>query len=179
MIIGLSGYAQSGKDATANLLCLNYDYQRRAFADPMRHALQIINPKLDSITHVSDLVDDYGWDIAKKNPEVRRLLQVLGTDFGRKMLGDDVWIKMTMRDLRQDDRVVISDVRFPNEADAIKKLGGTVLRINRKNHSAVNGHPSEHAMDNYMFNHVIYNDGTLEDLSDEVFMLAKELGLNT
>jgi hypothetical protein len=179
MIIGLSGYAQSGKDATANLLCLNYDYKRIAFADPMRHALQIINPRLDSITRVSDFVDDYGWDIAKKNPEVRRLLQVLGTDFGRKMLGDDVWIKMAVRDLRQDDRVVISDVRFPNEADAIKKLGGTVWRINRKNNSPVNSHPSEHAMDNYMFSHVIYNDGTLEDLSDEVFMLAKELGLNT
>jgi hypothetical protein len=178
-IIGLVARSRCGKDTVAELLCLNYDYQRRAFADPMRHALQIINPRLDSITRVSDLVDDYGWDIAKKNPEVRRLLQVLGTDFGRKMLGDDVWIKMSLSDLRQDDRVVISDVRFPNEADAIKKLGGTVWRINRKNHSAVNGHPSEHAMDNYMFSHVIYNDGTLEDLSDEVFMLAKELGLNT
>jgi hypothetical protein len=179
MIIGLSGYAQSGKDATANLLCLNYDYKRIAFADPMRHALQIINPRLDSVTRVSDLVDDYGWDVAKKNPEVRRLLQVIGTDFGRKMLGDDVWVKMAVRDLRQGDRVVISDVRFPNEADAIKKLGGTVWRINRKSNSAVNSHPSEHAMDNYMFSQVIYNDGTLDDLSDEVFMLAKELGLNT
>jgi hypothetical protein len=179
MIIGLSGWAQSGKDSTAELLCLNYGYERRAFADPMRHALTIINPRLDSITRVSDYVDDYGWDIAKKNPEVRRLLQVIGTDFGRRMLGEDVWVKMTMRDLRITDRVVISDVRFPNEAEAIKSLGGTVWRINRHNHSAVNGHTSEHAMDNYMFNHVIYNDGTLDDLSDEVFMLTKELGLNT
>jgi hypothetical protein len=179
MIIGLSGYAQSGKDATANLLCLNYEYTRRAFADPMRHALVTINPKLDSITRVSDYVDDYGWDIAKKNPEVRRLLQVLGTDFGRRMIGDDVWIKMAMSDLRQGDRVVISDVRFPNEAQAIKAMGGSMWRINRHNHSAVNNHASERAMDNYMFDHVIYNDGTLDDLSDEVFMLAKELGLNT
>jgi hypothetical protein len=115
--------------------------------------------------------------MAKKNPEVRRLLQVLGTDFGRKMLGEDVWVKMIMDKLNYEDRVVISDVRFPNEAEAIRKLGGSVWRINRRNHSAVNGHPSEHAMDNYMFNHVIYNDGTLDDLSDEVFMLAMELGL--
>jgi len=179
VIIGLSGYAQSGKDATSNLLCLNYEYTRRAFADPMRHALTIINPKLDSITRVSDYVDDYGWDIAKKNPEVRRLLQVLGTDFGRRMIGNDVWIKMAMSDLRQGDRVVISDVRFPNEAQAIKAMGGSMWRINRHNHSAVNNHASERAMDNYMFDHVIYNDGTLDDLSDEVFMLAKELGLNT
>ena len=45
MIIGLSGYAQSGKDSTAELLCLNYDYERRAFADPIRHAMMRLNPK--------------------------------------------------------------------------------------------------------------------------------------
>jgi hypothetical protein len=179
MIIGLSGYAQSGKDSTAELLCLNYGYTRLAFADPMRQALITINPKLDSITRVSDLVEDYGWDVAKKNPEVRRLLQVLGTDFGRKMLGDDVWINIALSGIKPEDKIVVSDVRYPNEAEAIKKLGGTVWRINRHNHSAVNGHTSEHAMDNYMFNYVIYNDGTLDDLSDEVFMLAKELNLGS
>lgn len=178
MIIGLSGYAQSGKDTVAELLCLNYKYQRRAFADPMRHALLTINPKLDSITRVSDVVDDYGWEVAKKNPEVRRLLQVLGTDVGRKMFGDNVWVKMLMNELNYEDKIVISDVRFPNEAEAIKKLGGSVWRINRHNHSAANGHASEHAMDNYMFNHVIYNDGTVDDLSDEIFMLGHELGLD-
>jgi hypothetical protein len=177
MIIGLSGYAQSGKDTVAELLCLNYKYQRRSFADPIRHALLTLNPKLDSITHISDLIQDYGWEIAKKNPEVRRLLQVLGTDVGRRMFGDKVWVKMLMDELNYEDRVVISDVRFPNEAEAIKKLGGVVLRINRRNHSAVNGHTSEHALDNYMFNYVIYNDGTVDDLTDEVFMLAMELGL--
>ncbi len=179
MIIGLSGYAQSGKDSTAELLCLNYGYTRLAFADPMRQALMIINPKLDSITRVSDFVGDYGWDVAKKNPEVRRLLQVLGTDFGRKMLGDDVWINIALSGIKSEDKIVISDVRYPNEAQAIKNLSGSLWRINRHNHSAVNGHTSEHAMDNYMFNHVIYNDGTLDDLSDEVFMLAKELNLSS
>ena len=178
MIIGLSGYAQSGKDTVAEMLCDKYKYKRRAFADPMRQALLILNPQLDSITRVSDLVDDYGWEFAKKNPEVRRLLQVLGTDVGRKMFGENVWVKMLMDNLNHEDRVVISDVRFPNEAEAIKKLGGSVWRINRHNHSAANGHTSEHAMDNYMFNHVIYNDGTIDELEEEVFMLANELGLD-
>jgi hypothetical protein len=178
MIIGLSGYAQSGKDSTAELLCLNYGYRRVSFAEPMRVALMRLNPKLDSITTLQQLVDDYGWDMAKHNPEVRRLLQVFGTDVGRSMFGEDFWIKIALRDLRQDERVVVSDVRFPNEAEAIKKLGGTMWRINRHNHSPVNSHPSERSMDNYMFNHVIYNDGTLDDLSDEVFMLAKELDLD-
>ena len=178
MIIGLSGSARSGKDTVAELLCLNYGYKRVSFADPMRQALYVLSPKIDNIVRLSEYVDDYGWDVAKQNQEVRRLLQVFGTEVGRKMFGLDFWIDIALKDLSGDTQVVISDVRFPNEADAIAKLGGSVWRINRKNHSAVNGHTSEHAMDNYMFNHVIYNDGTLDDLSDEVFMLAKHLGLD-
>jgi len=174
----LSGYARSGKDTVAELLCLNYGYKRVSFADPMRQALYVLSPKIDNIVRLSEYVDDYGWDVAKQNQEVRRLLQVFGTEVGRKMFGLDFWINIALKDLSGDTQVVISDVRFPNEADAIAKLGGSMWRINRKNHSAVNGHASEHAMDNYMFNHVIYNDGTLDDLSDEVFMLAKHLGLD-
>jgi hypothetical protein len=178
LLIGLSGYSRSGKDTVAELLCLNYGYKRVSFADPMRQALYVLSPKIDNIVRLSEYVDDYGWDVAKQNQEVRRLLQVFGTEVGRKMFGLDFWIDIALKDLSGDTQVVISDVRFPNEADAIAKLGGSVWRINRKNHSAVNGHASEHAMDNYMFNHVIYNDGTLDDLSDEVFMLAKHLGLD-
>ena len=178
MIIGLSGYARSGKDTVAELLCLNYDYKRVSFADPMRQALYVLSPKVDGITRLSEYVDDYGWDTAKQNPEVRRLLQVFGTEVGRKQFGSQFWIDIALKDLDNTSLAVISDVRFPNEAEAIKKLGGSIWRINRHNHSAVNGHPSEHAMDNYMFNHVVYNDGTLDDLSDEVFMLAKHLGLD-
>jgi hypothetical protein len=178
MIIGLSGYAQSGKDTVAELLCLNYKYHRRAFADPMRDAIYTLNPIVFNLnSRVADLVDEYGWDVAKANPEVRRLLQVFGTDVGRKMFNENFWVDIALAGLNDKHRVVLSDVRFPNEAEAIKNLGGQVWRINRHNHAPVNGHKSEHAMDNYMFKHVLYNDGTIDDLADEVFMLAKELDL--
>jgi hypothetical protein len=179
MIVGLSGYAQSGKDTVAELLCLNYDYKRVSFADSIRDAIYTLNPIVFNLnSRVADLVDEYGWSVAKANPEVRRLLQVFGTEVGRKQFGSEFWVDMALKDLDSTSLVVVSDVRFPNEAEAISKLGGSIWRINRHNHSAVNGHPSEHAMDNYMFNHVIYNDGTLDDLSDEVFMLSKHLGLD-
>lgn len=173
MIIGLSGYARSGKDTVAELLRLNYEFRRISFADPMREAILTLNPKIDSITHVSHMVEDYGWEIAKTNPEVRRLLQVFGTDVGRKMFGENVWIDMAFKHIQPGERLVVADVRFPNEAEAIKARGGKVIRVNRHNHSAVNSHKSEIAMDNYMFDHVIYNDGTLDDLADNVFMLMK------
>jgi hypothetical protein len=177
MIIGLSGYAQSGKDTVAELLCLNYGYHRRAFADPMRDAIYALNPIFESGNRVADMVDEYGWDVAKSSPEIRRLLQVFGTDVGRKMFNENFWVDITLAGLNSEHRVVISDVRFPNEAEAIKNLGGQVWRVNRHNHAPVNGHKSEHAMDMFMFKHVLYNDGTLNDLSDEVFMLAKQIGL--
>jgi hypothetical protein len=177
MIIGLSGYARSGKDTVAELLCLNYGYKRVSFADPMREALLRLNPVIghEPLAH---LVNDYGWDVAKSKDEARRLLQVFGTEVGREMFGGNFWIDQAFKQIDPAANVVIADVRFPNEADAIKARGGQVIRVNRKDITAVNRHVSEHAMDNYMFNHVIYNDGTLDDLADEVFMLVKELNLD-
>jgi len=177
MIIGLSGYAQSGKDTVAELLCLNYGYTRMSFAQPMRDAIYTLNPIVFNLnSRVADLVDEYGWDVAKGNPEVRRLLQVFGTDVGRQQFGDNFWVQQAF-DKLEGTKVVFSDVRFPNEANEILQYGGQVWRINRHNHAPVNAHKSEHAMDNFMFKHVLYNDGTLDDLSDEVFMLAKQIGL--
>ena len=158
------------------ILCLNYGYTRLSFADPMRDAVYALNPYVEGGNRVADLVDEYGWDVAKANPEVRRLLQVFGTEVGRKQFGENFWVQQAF-DKVESDRVVFADVRFPNEAKEIEQYGGQVWRVNRHNHAAVNGHKSEHAMDNYLFKHVLYNDGTIDDLSDEVFMLAKELGL--
>ena len=179
MIIGLSGYAQSGKDTVAELLCLNYGFKRIAFADAIREGVFRLNPLLGNGIRISEMVDDYGWDVVKGTPEARRLLQVFGTEVGRSLLGSNVWVDVLFKqiDAEPDQRWVVPDVRFENEAQEIIKRDGDVWRINRHNHSAVNHHASEHAMDNYLFKHVIYNDGTLDDLSDEVFMFAKKLGL--
>jgi len=184
MIIGLSGYAQSGKDTVAELLCVDYKFHRRSFADPIREAIYRLNPYIindglnDGSWRVADDVDEHGWEMAKQHPEVRRLMQVFGTEIGRKMFGENFWVDIALAGLNSNQRVVIADVRFPNEADAIKNLGGQVWRINRLGNSAVNNHSSEHAMDNYLFNHVIYNNETIEELSVDVFMLANKLNLN-
>jgi hypothetical protein len=177
MIIGLSGYAQSGKDTVAELLCLNYGFKRISFALPMRDAIYTLNPIVEGGNRVADLVDEYGWDVAKANPEVRRLLQTFGTEVGRNLFGETFWIDQAFKRAEEYQRVVFSDVRFPNEASAIVNKGGDVWRINRHNHAPVNGHKSEHAMDMFMFKHVIYNDGALSDLADDVSMLAKQLSL--
>jgi dephospho-CoA kinase len=112
MIIGLSGYAQSGKDTVAELLCLNYGYKRISFADPMRDAIYTLNPYVEGGNRVADLVDEYGWDVAKANPEVRRLLQVFGTEVGRKQFGENFWVQQAF-DKLESTKIVFADVRFP------------------------------------------------------------------
>ena len=171
MIIGLSGYARSGKDTVAELLVLNYEFKRKAFADGIRDALIALNPILHDGHRINEVVQMYGWDVAKAKDEVRRLMQVMGTEVGRRLINEDVWAWQLFNKITDGERIVIPDVRFHNEARMIEQHHGDVWRINRHNHSAVNDHVSERAMDTYMFKHVIYNDSTLDELANQVFEL--------
>ena len=82
----------------------------------------------------------------------------------RKLLGDDIWIYQVLKDLHPSDKVVISDVRFINEAECIGARGGQLWRIKRTGVEAVNSHVSEHDMDGYPVDKILKNEGTLEDL---------------
>lgn len=165
MIIGLTGYAQSGKDSVANILVENYGYQRIAFADPIRDLLYATNPMLKEGYRVKGLVDVYGWDRVKVDyPEARRLLQELGVG-ARKVFGDMFWVKQALRQLEVEGNFVITDVRYPNEAKAIREhQGSQIWRVKRSGVDAVNSHESESAMDGEKVDQIFVNNGTLEDL---------------
>ena len=165
MIIGLTGYAQSGKDSVANILVENYGYQRIAFADPIRDLLYATNPMLKEGYRVKGLVDVYGWDRVKVDyPEARRLLQELGVG-ARKVFGDMFWVKQALRQLEVEGNFVITDVRYPNEAKAIREhQGSQIWRVKRSGVDAVNSHESESAMEGEKVDQIFVNNGTLEDL---------------
>jgi hypothetical protein len=179
MLIGLCGYAQSGKDTLGALLVRHNAFERRAFADPMRQMLYAMNPFVltyeetgqPNLKRVRAIVDTYGWEYAKKHSEVRDLLQRLGTEGGRDILGDDVWVEALFH--RPYEDLVITDVRFQNEADAIHARGGTILRVVRDGVSAANSHISEFSYNDQ--DHIIFNDGTIFDLHEkflEMFRLV-------
>ena len=166
MIIGLTGYAQSGKDSVANILVNNYGYTRVAFADPIRELLYQMNPAVkDGGYRVQSTVDAYGWDVAKTAfPEVRNMLQNLGVG-ARKTFGDMFWVQQALRQVSPEGNFVITDVRYPNEAKAIRSYEDSqIWRIKRSGVDPVNAHASETAMDGERVDQIFVNNGTLEDL---------------
>lgn len=172
-IIGLSGWARNGKDTVAEHLIANYGYKQISFAAPMKEALYRLNPKItiNNVvgTPVRTGVDIYGWDDLKtRGPEIRELLQRFGTEVGREMFGEDFWVNAAIDSIPDGSRVVVSDVRYPNEADAVKKLGGEVWRVVRPGYGAANDHASEHALNDYNFDYIIDNNAGVETLYDLV-----------
>lgn len=167
-IIGISGRAGHGKDTCASFLPSTF--VRLAFADPLKDGVAV----MFGFTHeqvrgsLKEQIDPrYGVS-------PRQCMQWLGTEFGRKLIADNVWVRV-MRSRLDDAKArgtpgaIITDVRFPNEADAIREWGGEVWRVVRTPAPpAVNPHPSETALDGYAFDRVVENVGTLEDLRNRV-----------
>lgn len=178
MIIGLSGYGRAGKDSVADVLVERHRFQRVAFADKLRECAEALNPIVDVEFDADeskvpvrylDAKERHGYNAAKEiYPEFRGTLQRLGTEVGRNILGGNIWVDATMNALDVERDYVITDCRFPNEAQAINRAGGLVVRVQRPGNGPANDHPSETALDDYQFDGVINNDGTLEDLATRV-----------
>lgn len=167
MLIGLTGYARCGKDSAANYLVEHYGFTKLGFADGVREVALGIDPNIDygvayfttpqGVVRYTELLKTVGYERAKACPDVRRLLQRIGTEGVRDVLGEDVWRNLLAQKLVKlagDDwpkngniansvNVVVSDVRFPNEAEFIKANGGFVVRIARPGFGGNDPHPSE------------------------------------
>lgn len=176
ILFGLSGYARSGKDEAAKAL-EELGYKRVAFADKLREALVALNPIVDEFLkfpdpiRVADVVREYGWDGYKATEygdEVRALLQRLGTEVGRNVLGANIWVDAALNNLDPSGRYVVTDCRFPNEFKAVKARGGKVIRISRPGVGPANNHPSETSLDDFLFDAHVNNDGSLEEFHNNI-----------
>lgn len=161
-VICISGKAQHGKDTSAGLI-------RDELTD---HGCSVL------VAHYADLLkyicrSFFGWN-GEKDEAGRKLLQYVGTDIVRKKR-PDFWVDflVSVLDLfpNEWDYVLIPDCRFPNEIDTMKSVGFDVLhlRIVRPNFVSPltedqQKHPSETALDKYPADHIVVNDGTIEDL---------------
>ena len=178
--IGLAGWARSGKDTVADYLVETCGYTKMSFAAPMKEAMYRLNPRI-TVNEIANTalrvgIDVYGWDgIKERSPDVRGLLQRFGTEVGREMFGDDFWVNAAIKDVPDGAKAVFSDVRYPNEADAIRRLGGKVWRVLRPGVGPANEHASEHALNDYKFDKVIDNSSSINGLHSQVETLLSSL----
>lgn len=183
--IGLSGFARSGKDSTADYIEMKYGHVKVSFASPMREALVRLDPQIrlvdpDSphstgLTSLSDALQVFTWeDLKVYSPDIRGYIQRMGTEVGREMFGNDVWVNRTFDTIIGERRVVFADVRFQNEANRIRQFGGQVWRVERDGVYAPNKHKSEFDLEGYRFDRILHNYGTLDDLYDQIDFLMEE-----
>lgn len=183
-LYGLGGKLRAGKDAVGDYLEANHAFTKLGMSDALNEALLALNPIIPTGKYWESGYEHYmtyqdyhaahGYVEAKKNPEVRRLLQALGTEVGRNMIDPDVWVNIAEAKIQalrsQGIPVVITAVRFPNEIEMIRRLGGTTVWIHRAEQArtdageAITQHASETSVDAYDFEYVISNNGTLDDL---------------
>jgi len=162
-LIGLAGKARSGKDTVGEYLRDEYDYTLYAFADPIKQAAS----KMFGIP----LKDFYEGDREKVIPfwgfSPREILQKLGTEAGRDVFRKDIWL---LRGMQEWDNfsdgvgLIITDVRFENEATMIREKGGQVVHIIRDDATQVSEHVSESGVAIEENDIVIYNNDSLNDL---------------
>ncbi|AFO10928.1 deoxynucleoside monophosphate kinase [Streptomyces phage R4] len=182
LIVGLSGYSRSGKNSAAEAL-VQYGWKQAAFADKLREFLLAVDPVIPGpygagLLRLSVLIKDVGWEYAKDHyPEVRALLQRTGTEAGRKLLGSDVWVNALLAEFSDVPALVVTDVRFPNEAQAVADRGGVLIRVRRPGVGPAKDrvgrvHESEVALDGWAFDHTLINDGSVRDLHLKLYGVA-------
>ena len=170
-VIGIYSPApQSGKTFTATVLT-HQGFQPVSFAEPLKRMAVTF---LHDFGYREDEALRLAWvDKHRFIPEIgctsRELLQRLGTEFGRQCIADDIWIRCWESRVKRYDTVVTDDVRFLNEAQAVKAIGGQMWKIVRSSAVRNTDHPSEGALDDWDgFDVVIQNDGSLEEFRRKI-----------
>lgn len=181
-VIGFGHQARVGKD-TAGLYLMHKvpKVKRRAFADSLKEACAAIFGFNDTQLNGNrkEVVDPF-WETTPRD-----LLQRVGTEAIRNEVGRDVWVKSWEKYLNDHSHFerlwVATDVRFLNEASAVKRAGGIVVRIDRppEMRDKVPNHISERALSDYKgWDYTINNDGqTLESFYKKLDEFIEEYRL--
>jgi hypothetical protein len=183
-IIGLHGSIGSGKSTIAKYLVVNYNYEEYALANPLKKIGEIFYFEPNQLygTQENKLEINEHWGVS-----ARKFLQVVGSELFRdalpkllpdmKLDGCSVWIKLLDIYIKKNPNknLVISDVRFSDEAKYIQSIGGYIIKIDRKleQPSDIAKHQSENQ--NVSYDIILNNNGSLDDLKKNIDTIAHVL----
>lgn len=196
MLIGLSGYAGSGKDLFVSLAREITWCTQLAFADALRREVEgafgvsmetLLDRQLKGRPSPA-LRPEFCTDLAfaeilrargQEEYSPREIMQLWGTEY-RRAQKPNYWLERAAEAVEVREFIgypvcFITDTRFPNEAGWIESRGGQVWRIDRPGVEPVNGHSSERALDDWKFALRIRNDGSIEQLRKVAFDLVSTL----
>lgn len=210
-LIGLGGHLGAGKDAVADYLVAEHSFVKVGMSDRLLDACIAANPLVrvtlrealrlrlrvwPGITTYTKLYLAVGYVDAKTVESFRAFMQRFGTEAGRNIHGEDVWVDLVEKDVRallaDGKSVALTGVRFPNEVERVNQIGETwyvrrpghdgthrrslwqrVLDLILRRTPATATHASESSIDAEKFDRVLLNDGSLEDLYEKSLTLLK------
>lgn len=203
MIVSITGLIGTGKDTAADFLCNTYNFKKFSFASALKDAISSIfnwdRYLLEGSTPESrvwrEQKDSWWSERLGMNITPRWVLQYWGTEVCRNQFHQDIWVASLENKLRKiDSDVVITDCRFPNEIDTIRRLNGMTLRIERgpkpewydaaisynqgpnnigwalarQTLENYNIHPSEYSSVGLDYDYIVENNGTIKELNKKI-----------
>lgn len=188
-LIGLCGVAEAGKDTVYGMIRDDAEgvglyVERDAFADRLKESAAAALGIFEGGVEFCNALKESGeitWDLpnlAKTTITGRQYLQMYGTEAHREVFDTDFWIRAVLPDPNKEflgrapfDALVVTDVRFDNEAEAIKECGGEVWEIDRPGAGeAAKGHASEAGISPHLVDRVVDNSKGLDELRENVLL---------
>lgn len=184
ILLGLLAKKRHGKDTFADYLVSHYNFEKDALAEPLKKVCRELFVLSDEQLYgdLKEVVDErYGVS-------TRQIMQFVGTELFRKQMNqlipsleDQIWVKLQeqryLNAVKKNPKVrfVVADIRMPNEANMIKKLGGIIIKIVRPDFESSDQHSSEQIDLITNFDYEIINDGTLEEYYNKINKLMNTL----
>lgn len=158
ILIGITGRARHGKDTVADHLVTSHNFYKGSFAIPVKQF---------AVRHFGLEPEEVYVDKTEKS---RWVLQSIGNGC-REEFGKNIWVDKLFNTIAGVEAVVISDVRYVNEAEAIKARGGYIIKVERPDAPKIEcgaDHPSEMEMEKILPNYSLHNDWDLAQLYSRV-----------
>ena len=185
LIIAFGYKKRSGKDTAANFIAQNYGAYKLAFADPIKVAAMVTYgfSKSQVYGDKKEQEDDF-WGVPP-----RTLLQYEGDELHRKKLGElmaevfgdqQIWVRRLKQRIEsiKRDVFVVPDLRYQNEAVAIKKMGGIIVKIDATERigESSDGHESENSLNGFTgWDYIIDNNKDKEHFYQGLNTLIRDL----